>query len=195
MTTITIAEVNQPKTNAAGQTSKSGTVITTDGMTYRAWLDKLPLFQSLIGQTVEVNVEQKDYGTYISIAPRTGGAPLAPPRPAQPYTPPRPASPQTAPGLQSDRRLVELEKFFEMYVTGSVGRHLGSGKAASEHDVIATEAVRIFEQIVAPAFLRLSNLLSAPKVPPMPKLVTGTDNKWTSPPKDEPGDPGPVELQ
>jgi hypothetical protein len=197
---VTIGYVNPPR---EGKTN--GSLRLTDGSYLSCPPNLLPLFEGTENTTVDIATRQfkgssGDMVTMVDSGPGGMRAP-APPRP--PYASPKPVQggpvgvPQQG-GLQADRRLAELEKFFEMYITGSVGRHLGGGgKAVSEHTVMAAEAVRVFEQVIGPAFLRLSNLLSAPKVPPLPKPVpieTWTNNTRTTP-NSEPGDPGPVELQ
>jgi hypothetical protein len=197
---VTIGYVNPPR---EGKTN--GSLRLTDGSYLSCPPNLLPLFEGTENTTVDIATRQfkgssGDMVTMVDSGPGGMRAP-APPRAAQSSVPPKP---QGGPvgvsqqgGLQPDRRLAELEKFFEMYITGSVGRHLGGGgKATSEHIVMATEAVRVFEQVIGPAFLRLSNLFSAP---PLPKVITPPIETWTNntrtTPNSEPGDPGPVELQ
>jgi hypothetical protein len=190
---VNIKYVNFPKPGG-----KYGSLKTADGFTIMCPPDLLGLFRA--GQVVEVPTKQQTWGqgtedeklvTIITGGPLQGhttpvqgqGGPVGYQRPAQDQAPYRPNTgfqPRVVQG--GGRADPAIDQSRHIFVTGVVGRAMGSGKFTASEIPVLTQAAN-------EAYDRLERLLrgvpeSRPAPPPAPEPF----------PFLEPGDPGP-ELQ
>jgi hypothetical protein len=179
---MTLAYVNDPR-NPAG---KYGNVKSTAGETVMVPIAMLPLFRGREGQAVDVPTKIATWGQgtdakQVTIA--TGGPGTSnvvgwqgtqrAPAPQQ-QAPQQPAPAYRPPAADKDAR--------QIYITGVVGRAMGSGKfTASEILVLTKEAGDAYDKYVDP---------SKPK-PALPAPVAYPELNDQVPWPGEDGDPGP----
>jgi hypothetical protein len=170
---VTVQYVNPPKDGR-----KNGSLRLTNGSFISVSPELLPLFEGCENSTIDIETrEWTPPGgkpmTFANSGPN--GTRAAAPRAAAQSRPAPPPLQTAAP------RNVDTDK--HIFVTGIVGRAMGSGKfAASEVRVLTQAALEAFE------------MLSKPPLPKPVPIETWTDNRKTDPPPPEEGDPG-AQLQ
>jgi hypothetical protein len=192
---INIKFVNLPR---VGSTGKYGSIVGQDGTRVMVPVDLLGQFRA--GMTVDVPTKAQTWGqgtdreAQVIIATSGPGGGSTGAVQGQGYSPSIHGTPDRNTGQRANtgfrptvyqggagQQPAAVDQGRQIFVTGTVGRAMGSGKfAASELPVLTQAACEAYDKVL--------------NAPPRTAGSMG-QNEPIEPPSLEPGDPGPVDLQ